>query len=131
MWKSKFMRWLLLLPAAFAVALLAQRLTKYVSAWHMGHGLLGTLLIELGSGAMLGAAFVLTGVAMAPSHRRQVALVLFTLVAIVFGAIVFTALLFEGELWVYANGTAMLVGALAVAYPRIAASSPSRRVRAR
>ncbi|KRC36359.1 hypothetical protein ASE28_02205 [Acidovorax sp. Root219] len=128
MLKSKFMRWLLLLPAAFAVAFLAQRLTKVISAWQMGHGVLGTLLIELGSGAMLGAVFVLTGVAMAPSHRRQVAMALFTIVAIVFGITVFTALLFEGEMWVYANGTAMLVGALAVAYPRISASSASRRV---
>jgi H+/gluconate symporter-like permease len=66
MLKSKFMRWILLLPAAFAVAFLAQRLTKLISAWQMGHGVLGTLLIEMGSGAMLGAVFVLTGLAMAP-----------------------------------------------------------------
>jgi uncharacterized membrane protein HdeD (DUF308 family) len=52
---------------------------------------------------------------------------LFTIVAIIFGITVFTALLFEGEAWVYANGTAMLVGALMVAYPRIAASRASRR----
>lgn len=128
MLKSKFMRWLCLLPAAFAAAFVAQRLTKLISAWQMGHGMLGTLLIELGSGAMLGAVFVLAGVAMAPSHRRQVAMALFTIVAIIFGITVFTALLFEGELWVYANGAAMLVGALAVAYPRISASGASRRV---
>ncbi|MES2612986.1 MAG: hypothetical protein V4679_22225 [Pseudomonadota bacterium] len=127
MLKSKFMRWLCLLPAAFLVAFLAQRLTKYISAWQVGHGLLGTLLIELGSGAMLGAVFVLTGVAMAPSHRRQVAMAMFTIVAIIFGITVFIALLFEGEVWVYANGTAMLVGALVVAYPRIASSSAPRR----
>ena len=127
MLKSKFMRWLLLLPAAFAAAFVAQRLTKFISAWQMGHGVLGTLLIELGSGAILGAVFVLAGVAMAPSHRRQVAMALFTIVAIVFGITAFTALLFEGELWVYANGTAMLGGALLVAYPRIATSGTSRR----
>ncbi|MFN9472867.1 hypothetical protein [Acidovorax sp.] len=127
MLKSKFMRWICLLPAAFAAAFVAQRLTKFVSAWQMGHGVLGTLLIELGSGAVLGAVFVLAGVAMAPSHRRQVAMALFTMVAIVFGITVFTALLFEGEMWVYANGTAMLVGALVVAYPRISATGPARR----
>lgn len=127
MLKSKFMRWICLLPAAFAAAFVAQRLTKFVSAWQMGHGVLGTLLIELGSGAVLGAVFVLAGVVMAPSHRRQVAMALFTMVAIVFGITVFTALLFEGEMWVYANGTAMLVGALVVAYPRISATGPARR----
>jgi hypothetical protein len=129
MWKSKFVRWVLLLPVAFAAAFVAQYLTRFVSTWQMGRGVFTSIFIELGSGAMLGVAFVLAGVAFAPSHKRQVAMALFTLVAIVFGVTAFTALLFDGEAWVYANGSAMLLGALAVAYPRIATAAPSARRR--
>lgn len=94
--ESRIGRWVLLLPAAvisslaayFAVRIILM-LQAILTGW--GDGLLFYLVLNLVSHGVLGYLFVAVGVAIAPTQRAIVSIVLFSLVAIVFAP--FTILL--------------------------------------
>lgn len=80
-----FVRWICVLPGAIGAALLGHfifqsmlRLSMYVM-WIDSSALLTRLMIELTSGGVLGACFILAGIRIAPERKFETTLALVTI----------------------------------------------------
>lgn len=115
-WANKVVRWICVLPGALLAALLAQGLAKLFNYWQLGDGLFARFFIECISGSALGGAFVYAGAYIAPTHKRQTAIVMISIVAAFFGMGLFAAFLQGGRVWAYVYGLAMMIAAGVATY---------------
>lgn len=98
---NKYLRWAALLPLAMVSSLIIQGISRVFNSWQLGAVGLSRVWLEIVSGALLGWVFVWVGVHIAPTHKRQTAMVLFGLAAMLFGVAVVSAIQTRSDAWPY------------------------------
>ena len=114
-----WLRWVAVLPGALLVSLVVQATVKLWNTSMLGSGFIAHLGVETISGLALGGVFILVGVWIAPSYKKQVSLVLLCIAVMTIGASFVAAFQVNSGWWPVWSGVCVLVGALTASYEHL------------
>jgi len=116
LFSNQIVRWICVLPGAIIGSAAAQAIAKILNYLQMGDSTLSRFFIEAMSGFVMGATFIYIGSSIAPTHKKQTAIVMLTIISALFGISIFLAISQGGHFWTYVNAIPMIFSAGAVTF---------------